>query len=269
MDRLPPAYSETLSVGESRIEHNPSRRERRPRETWLKTEGSITIALSEQTKDIDVPRYVRRDHIHGAMLLDNREVVSSVTMKSSNPNHVSSSDPAISASDAAESIIVLTSVKTSPEEWRQTLTVVNTKPNVNVQPIHCNLFIPAVQTFSVSDSIPFHIQMTAPSASLRLFFIASTDPSPSTGSPPSPTSSLVVNLVRQISVELNGKTSIRNIDIGSSRIRSVPPPLGSTPPHATQSDHMDWEGEVICNPDVAVGGFAASGVTVKVWNWST
>ncbi len=81
MDRLPPAYSETLSVGESRIEHNPSRRERRPRETWLKTEGSITIALSEQTKDIDVPRYVRRDHIHGAMLLDNREVVSSVTIK--------------------------------------------------------------------------------------------------------------------------------------------------------------------------------------------
>ncbi|KAF9043488.1 hypothetical protein BDZ89DRAFT_234394 [Hymenopellis radicata] len=81
MDHLPPAYSENLSVGESRIEHSPSRRERRLRETWLQTEGSITIALSEQMKDIDVPRYVRRDHVHGALLLDNREVVSSVTIK--------------------------------------------------------------------------------------------------------------------------------------------------------------------------------------------
>ncbi len=78
---FPPEYSVTPRFGESRLEHSPSRRQRLPTDTWLRTVGSVTVALSGQEKDAEIPRYGRRGRVEGAMLLDNREVVASVTVK--------------------------------------------------------------------------------------------------------------------------------------------------------------------------------------------
>ena len=43
-------------------------------------------------------------------------------------------------------------------------------------PIDCHLFIPSVQIYAVSDTIPLHLQLRAPLKSLRAFM--------STGTPP-------------------------------------------------------------------------------------
>ncbi|PBK83336.1 hypothetical protein ARMGADRAFT_1089447 [Armillaria gallica] len=76
----------------------------------------------------------------------------------------------------------LSSIKMSPEEWKQSLTAINPKPNTAMAPIHCSishraiprlkshyfssqLFIPALQIFAISDNIPFHVQLMAPLAS--------------------------------------------------------------------------------------------------------
>ncbi|KAF9043484.1 hypothetical protein BDZ89DRAFT_1199214 [Hymenopellis radicata] len=377
---FPPEYSVTPRFGESRLEHSPSRRQRLPTDTWLITVGNVTVALSGQEKDAEIPRYGRRGRVEGAMLLDNREVVASVTIKLLGRTILSNSEigsrtvntvelvqllwastqntgttsvdicpgaipfslrfPEMCQDDesgepnlfalpptfngehlgfASQYVLVievvdrrrpalgfisrnsvvsiplnyeprtrpsqpllhrplfLSSVKASPEEWRQNLTTVRIRDNEagKVGAINCNLFVPSIQTFSVTDAIPFHVQLTAPLKSLQLFFpsgalpqsLHPSAPSPSYSSvPPSPfpsnsPSSISVYLLRQVIVELNNRTFTRSTVIGSGSLRAVPPPLSRSPPR--REDHMDWEGEVRCNSDVKAGGFVAAGVTVR------
>ncbi|KAK0452431.1 hypothetical protein EV421DRAFT_1888171 [Armillaria borealis] len=149
----------------------------------------------------------------------------------------------------------LSSIKTSPEEWKQSLTTINPKPNTAAAPIHCSLFIPAVQIFAISDNIPFHVQLTAPLASLRQLFPV---PAHVHGN-----ASLQVHLVRQVSVEVDGNVSSRNVGIGEGTLRPVPPLASEIQPGPEIEKHMDWEGELRCQPDVEVGGFFTAGASVK------
>ncbi|KAK0449746.1 uncharacterized protein EV420DRAFT_762730 [Desarmillaria tabescens] len=149
----------------------------------------------------------------------------------------------------------LSSVKMSPEEWKQSLMTINPKPNTAAAPIHCSLFIPAVQIFAVSDNIPFHVQLTAPLASLRQLFPA---PAHVHGN-----AALQVHLVRQVSVEVDGNVASRNVPIGEGSLRPVPPLASEIQPGPEIEKHMDWEGVLRCQPDVEVGGFFTAGVSVK------
>ena len=49
--------------------------------------------------------------------------------------------------------------------------------------------------------------------------------------------------------------------MGEGKIWAVPP--RPTNLNLKEDDVLDWEGEVQCSPDVAVGGFKASNVLVK------
>ncbi|KAK0203548.1 hypothetical protein DFS33DRAFT_1261908 [Desarmillaria ectypa] len=149
----------------------------------------------------------------------------------------------------------LSSVKTSPEEWKQSLTTIKPKPNTAAAPIYCSLFIPAVQIFALSDNIPFHVQLTAPLASLRQLFPV---PGQVHGN-----ASLQVHLVRQVSVEVDRNVSSRNVGIGGGSLRPVPPLASEIQPGLEMEKHMDWEGELRSQPDVEVGGFFTAGVSVK------
>ncbi|KIY71865.1 hypothetical protein CYLTODRAFT_418412 [Cylindrobasidium torrendii FP15055 ss-10] len=80
---FPPTYSALLPVGEARLEHTPSRHSHRhsDNDTWLKKDGRIAIALSQQDRNAPIPVYGRRGNIHGAMLFDDRNLVESVSIK--------------------------------------------------------------------------------------------------------------------------------------------------------------------------------------------
>lgn len=65
-------------------------------------------------------------------------------------------------------------------------------------------------------------------------------------------------------MEVDGNVSSRNVDIGDGCLRPVPPLASEIQPGPEIEKHMDWEGELRCQPDVEVGGFFAAGVSVKV-----
>ncbi|KAF8907759.1 hypothetical protein CPB85DRAFT_1223206 [Mucidula mucida] len=147
-------------------------------------------------------------------------------------------------------IPLFSSIKSSPEEWTQTLTVLKTKPNVNLEPIHSNAI------FSFADTIPIHLQLAGPLTSLRQLF----------RDPPATETSIVVvsvSIQRQIAVDVGGSRSWREFTIGEGKMMSVPPAVSQLEFHSQDEEVLDWEGELRAKPDVAVSGFVAAGVIVK------
>ncbi|PBK97374.1 hypothetical protein ARMGADRAFT_1026912 [Armillaria gallica] len=148
-------------------------------------------------------------------------------------------------------------VKSSPEEWTQSLMTMKTKSRATIEPIESNLFIPSVQIFSFSDIIPFHVQLSGPLSSLRQLF-----PQVPSSSSSQQQSSVTVTMLRQIAVDVRGTRSWKNTTIGEGKIRPVPPASYSQS-GSSQEESLDWEGEVQCLPSVNVGGFSAAGTAVK------
>jgi len=154
----------------------------------------------------------------------------------------------------------------------------------NMATIHTQFLIPSVQTFGLRDSIPFHIQLTGPLASMQQFLPPNDDgtnslysDSKSSGSGSSRSSSskrslssysivaptLRVFLARQILVEINGRKSWRNSTIGEGNVRPIPPP-GTGPVGLEREVSADWEGEVKCRDEVQCVGFKSGNLMVKV-----
>ncbi|KAF7364905.1 hypothetical protein MVEN_00361000 [Mycena venus] len=60
---------------------------------------------------------------------------------------------------------LLLMVKTAPDEWYQILC--NVGRQLELANIHCSLFIPSVLIYGLSDTIPFHLQISGPAAMLQ------------------------------------------------------------------------------------------------------
>ncbi len=187
----------------------------------------------------------------------------------------------------------LSSVKSLPEEWFQITTTISAKSNSNIEPIDCHvspsqsivpdllsshrfqLFIPVVQTFALSDAIPFYLQLIAPSKSLQAFMYPTIPThtklkrSKSIAAESTAPPTVRVYLQRQVTVVLKGNQSTRRFSIGEGELRCLPPSvllpsiLRSQPLEHGLST-LDYEGEVHANPDVTVGQFGMSRLQVRV-----
>ncbi|KAF9013315.1 hypothetical protein BDQ17DRAFT_1231603 [Cyathus striatus] len=169
------------------------------------------------------------------------------------------------------------SVKSSPEEWYQSVTTMKCRPNSQLQPLFCNLFVPSSRIYGLDDIIPFHVQLTGKIASLREFFptpsldrIVSTDSrltdrSLTPQKNPPGEQKIRVYFLRQVSVEIDITKSWKNKVIGEGYLYPLPPSMPScySMPNVTCEDHLDWEGEIKCDPDVEVGGFHTNNLHVK------
>jgi hypothetical protein len=138
------------------------------------------------------------------------------------------------------------------------------------------LFIPAVQTFALSDTIPFYLQLIGSSKSLQAFLYPtmpahtklkrSTSMIAESAAPPT----VRVYLQRQVIVVLKGNQSTRKFSIGEGILRSLPPSASPPPPmlRSQPLEHglstLDYEGEVCPNPDTTVGQFGMSRLQVRV-----
>ncbi|KAF9464125.1 hypothetical protein BDZ94DRAFT_1257065 [Collybia nuda] len=143
-------------------------------------------------------------------------------------------------------------VKTSPEEWYQAFSVMKTRPKSKLEPIHCHIFIPGARVYGLSDTIPFHVQINGPLASLRSLLTDCSDEE----------LSIKVCLLRQVSVETRGQKAWRNTILSEGEINEVPPVV-SPPCESGGMTHLDWEGELSPVKDLRVGGFQAGHVAVK------
>ncbi|KAJ6501815.1 hypothetical protein DFH09DRAFT_1441489 [Mycena vulgaris] len=136
-------------------------------------------------------------------------------------------------------------VKIMPEEWRQVVSELEPRKNTTVQPVDMHLFLPMVETFGLEDTIPFHVQLIGPVASLREFL-------PEPGDATSPGNATIVGtLVRLMIVELKGRRALRTLVIGHAKVCSRPPGAAADAHEAS----LDWDGEVRSKADTTVGVF--------------
>ncbi|KAJ7446201.1 hypothetical protein B0H11DRAFT_1746030 [Mycena galericulata] len=155
-------------------------------------------------------------------------------------------------------------VKSAPSEWQQMVVMIPIRKQATIEPISCHFMIPSVQTFCLSEDIPFHIQLCGSLNSLREFY--GSDPGELLQAEKRPrrrqsAAIIRVFLARQIYVEINGRQSWRNITVGEGNLRPIPP----TASDSMHSDEVsvDWEGEVRCKNDVTCASFNISHLVVK------
>ena len=148
-------------------------------------------------------------------------------------------------------------------------------PAINAKSLNFKLFIPAGRIYGLTDTIPFHIQLSGYNCTLRDLFSESvldrvvsvnSDITVASRRAPKTKPLLRVYLLRQISVAMKGENSWKNTVIGEGTIKPMPPEstscCSSTDP--CQEGHIDWDGEVLCGNDITVGGFNVVNIQVKV-----
>jgi hypothetical protein len=137
------------------------------------------------------------------------------------------------------------------------------------------LFIPAVQTFALTDTIPFYLQLIAPSKSLQAFLYPTIPAhtrlkrSKSIATEITAPPTVRVYLLRQVIIAVKGQLATRQFSIGEGHLRSLPPGASLPPPLRSQpSDDglstLDYEGEVHPNSDVTVGQFGMTRLQIRV-----
>lgn len=168
----------------------------------------------------------------------------------------------------------LSTIKSLPEEWFQITSTMAVKSHSDILPIDCHLFIPVVQTFALTDTIPFYLQLIAPPKSLQAFLYptipshAKLKRSKSNAAEAASPPTVRVYLMRQVTVILKGIHSIRKSTIGEGTLRSLPPGAPMAPLLRSQSlgvglSTLDYEGEVRANSDVTVGQFVMNRLQVR------
>lgn len=168
-------------------------------------------------------------------------------------------------------------IKPSPEEWHQVTSTMTSRPNCNFQPIQCHvslfqctteqstnlfenyqLFIPSAEIFAITDTIPFHVQLCAPLASLQA--LADHPRTTSNQQSAKEFSYIRVFLLRQIIVTIHEQRAWRNFPIGEGTLRQLPPICSQSGSFQT----LDWDGEVRCNNLAQTGGFNVGSLLIKV-----
>ncbi|KAJ4483270.1 hypothetical protein J3R30DRAFT_3833865 [Lentinula aciculospora] len=152
----------------------------------------------------------------------------------------------------------LTTLKHIPEDWLEIESTMRTRRTASsdFKPISCRFFLPSVRAFGLSDSIPFHIQLSTSLASLRLLL-------PDAISEAKQSSSIRVFITRQTMVEVNTRKCWRTATLVEGTVRAVAPPVDSASVEGNDV-YVDWEGEVRVEKDVVQsGGFNIGTVFIK------
>ncbi|KAJ7028498.1 hypothetical protein C8F04DRAFT_963824, partial [Mycena alexandri] len=145
---------------------------------------------------------------------------------------------------------LFSTIKTCPEEWLQLPVALTPAHDSRAPDIHCDLFVPSVGVFGVSEVVPFHLQLSGPTRSLRNLL--------ANLGPRSPSPIIRVYLLRQIAVEIKGQgpTKINTI-LADGLLRPLPPAvfgLHASMHTSTLEDALNWEGEIQL-PDIATPTF--------------
>ncbi|KAG1825009.1 hypothetical protein EV424DRAFT_1471870 [Suillus variegatus] len=111
----------------------------------------------------------------------------------------------------------MTTVKSSPEEWHQVLSTMNATQSSRLTPVQCLLFIPSSQVYPLSETIPFHLQLRAPSSSLAPFIDKS---APKHGFPVLSSEEITIRVyvLRQVVVKIFDEQKSSNRIIGEGKL---------------------------------------------------
>ncbi|EAU88939.1 hypothetical protein CC1G_10585 [Coprinopsis cinerea okayama7 len=191
-------------------------------------------------------------------------------------------------------------IKMLPDQWYQSTSTIDVPSprgkNAEFQPVTANIFVPDPRVYALSDSIPFHLQLSGRVDSLRALVAPDTlkdtltSPNDTHTSSSRPTSfkpstcikklqgemstSLRVFLLRQIRLEVKGKIRVQNVIIGEAQLEAVPPVMTDSYrlPVDCREEYISWTGTLkvgegleklmreyplLTHPDTKTGGFHA------------
>ncbi|KAH8823809.1 hypothetical protein DL96DRAFT_1468914 [Flagelloscypha sp. PMI_526] len=160
----------------------------------------------------------------------------------------------------------LQTVKTAPEEWTEI--PAQLEPTDNSKPVH--FFIPTAKIYALSDTIPFHIQLTGAVSHLSEFLPPSYT-EPYLNAPPKkkrgrpahdvgePT--IKVELIRQIVADIRGIRTFKNLRIGHGQL--LPLPQARALPCNDCEIALDWMGSLTAESEISFGGFTTGNLTMK------
>lgn len=166
-----------------------------------------------------------------------------------------------------------TTIRSLPEEWHQVSSTMRSRADSGVKPIECQLFIPAVRIYSITDTVPFYLQLCAPTASLEAF-LHPRPPPPSmfrlskaaAAFDDSAQPTVSVSFMRQIEAVVGSHHAFRSFVIGEGTLRPVPPDVASSTtlvPPADGYQTLNWEGEIKCQKNVTDVGFSVGKLMIK------
>ncbi|EGN98524.1 hypothetical protein SERLA73DRAFT_153556 [Serpula lacrymans var. lacrymans S7.3] len=162
----------------------------------------------------------------------------------------------------------MSTVKSSPEEWHQVMSTMNSVPSSGIVPIQCSLFIPSVQVFALTDVIPFHLQLRGPKSSLSAFIYHVSSPTGSNSSLGIIGTAIRVYISRQVIVKVGEEKIHRKRVLGEGTLRALSSSSDIKPifRHSSSTDGLDtldWEGELQCNKEITTPGFSIPQLAVK------
>ncbi|KAJ7143058.1 hypothetical protein C8R44DRAFT_692597 [Mycena epipterygia] len=167
-----------------------------------------------------------------------------------------------------DNIFFMRTVKDCPEEWFQLPIPIPANDNSQFVTIICDLYLPRRSVFRITDTIPFHVQMSGSMDSLREVFIRRDVDQPKSGksSPEAPV--IRVFILRQVTVNIgtiveNNKRII--LDEGLSA--SGPPAIQNwvqDSPHQSSSETLNWSGELRCQERRMVESFETANISISV-----
>ncbi|KAF7376596.1 DUF3844 domain-containing protein [Mycena sanguinolenta] len=106
---------------------------------------------------------------------------------------------------------LFSTIKMCPEEWLQFHIVLTTESDSRPSDIRCDLFVPSLGVFGISETIPFHLQLSGPTHRLRNLF-----------SPLSNNSLFRVSLLRQVA-RMEAISQKTNTILETCSLRPLPP----------------------------------------------
>ena len=169
---------------------------------------------------------------------------------------------------------IFASLKPVPEEWQQYILKMEPKSGSNTKPIECHFLLPSVHSYSISDTVPFHIQLRGPLASLSEVITPESPllhPSIDSGAHsagvdlssdgPHP---VRVFIARQVHIHVKGLSRFRTITVGTAKIWPIPPVISPEGEGGSEEEMcLDWQGKLKCRDEAVRASFSAGSLTVK------
>ncbi|KAJ7467131.1 hypothetical protein FB451DRAFT_1093163 [Mycena latifolia] len=144
---------------------------------------------------------------------------------------------------------LFSTIKICPEEWLQLPVTLTVGPHSLASDLNCDLFVPSVGVFGMSEMVPFHLQLSGSIRSLRELLLLRSNPERS--------KAIRVYLLRQIVLAAAKVNTI----LGEGSLRSLPPVIYDLPNSLSSKseDTLSWEGEIqlqdIATPTFDAGTF--------------
>ncbi|KAH0832000.1 hypothetical protein J3R83DRAFT_12903 [Lanmaoa asiatica] len=166
-------------------------------------------------------------------------------------------------------LLFMSTVKSSPEEWHEVMCTLPMSQGSGLAHVEGLLFIPSLRTYSLSDTIPFHLQIRGSPASLIPFLEHGQDGRQGAAGKQSGGVVIRVYLLRQFSVRIHGQFATASRNLGEGKME----PSQSSPsrhhtflrhPLGEGLDSLDWDGVLRCDEDVTVPSFSTNQVSVMV-----